>query len=589
MNAVAETADPQPPRPAAARAWRDLADRAVLGWRGPLLAALVVLVSALPGLLFLPPLDRDESRFAQATAQMLETGDFVNIRFQEAARNKKPVGVHWLQAASVAMLSSAEARDIRPYRVPSILGAMLAAAACAWGAAAALGARGGAIAGGVLGASFLLSTEAGVGKTDALLCGAVTLSLAALLRLYLREARPDPALDGGARRERWAFWAGMAAAILLKGPVGPAVAALTLTSLALADRRAGWIAKLGWSWGALLMLLLVGPWAFAITIFTDGAFWTGVVAGDIAPRFSAAREAHGGPPGLHALLSPLLAFPSALILPAAAWAGWTRRQEPAVRFALTWLVSWWMVCELLPTKLAHYPLPAYGALALLAAAAVTGPRIADGARRGGAALSFAAGLLLAVASVAVALRYGDRAAIPAAWVVATLLAAAGTAGGLFLLRERPLRALAAAGVLGVAGHMLLTGWLAPHLVGLWTSKRAAALIAATELDPRDGRIVGPVAAAGYAEPSLVFALGTETELDDDGAGAADALAEGAPALVEQRQEASFRARLIKRGAVARSAGVIVGEDYSAGRSVRLTLWRPVKLAPEVEAAEKDPE
>ena len=53
------------------------------------------------GMLAVPPLDRDESRFAQATAQMLESGDFTVIRFQEEPRFKKPVGIHWLQAASV--------------------------------------------------------------------------------------------------------------------------------------------------------------------------------------------------------------------------------------------------------------------------------------------------------------------------------------------------------------------------------------------------------------------------------------------------------------------------------------------------------
>jgi hypothetical protein len=106
------------------------------------------------------------------------------------------------------------------------------------------------------------------------------------------------------------------------------------------------------------------------------------------------------------------------------------------------------------------------------------------------------------------------------------------------------------------------------------------LIATADLDPRAGRIVGPVAAAGYAEPSLVFALGTETELDDTGAGAADALAEGAPALVEQRQDKAFRERLARLGAVAQAAGEVGGYDYSTGKSVRLTLWRPVKLAAE---------
>ena len=52
-------------------------DRFIAGWRGPLLAALVALLAGLPALMLLPPLDRDESRYAQATSQMLETGDYV--------------------------------------------------------------------------------------------------------------------------------------------------------------------------------------------------------------------------------------------------------------------------------------------------------------------------------------------------------------------------------------------------------------------------------------------------------------------------------------------------------------------------------
>src|ERR1700712_5735552 len=134
--------------------------RASRGWRGPALAALIAFLAGLPGLLAVPPLDRDESRFAQATAQMLETGDFTVIRYQEEPRFKKPVGIHWLQAASVSLLSSAEAREIWAYRIPSLLGAMLAAAARAWGAGAFFGAPAGLLAGAMLGTTFLLSTEA---------------------------------------------------------------------------------------------------------------------------------------------------------------------------------------------------------------------------------------------------------------------------------------------------------------------------------------------------------------------------------------------------------------------------------------------
>src|SRR5258708_196082 len=51
----------------------------------------------LPGFFNIPPIDRDEARFAQATKQMVETSDFVDIRFQDDVRYKKPVGVYWLQ------------------------------------------------------------------------------------------------------------------------------------------------------------------------------------------------------------------------------------------------------------------------------------------------------------------------------------------------------------------------------------------------------------------------------------------------------------------------------------------------------------
>src|SRR5258708_7304412 len=67
------------------------------GIRPYALLCLLCLVLYAPGLAAIPPLDRDEARFAQATRQMVETGDFVRIRFQDEGRNKKPVGIYWLQ------------------------------------------------------------------------------------------------------------------------------------------------------------------------------------------------------------------------------------------------------------------------------------------------------------------------------------------------------------------------------------------------------------------------------------------------------------------------------------------------------------
>src|SRR5687768_13670913 len=44
---------------------------------------LVCLVAFLPGFFNIPPIDRDEARFAQATKQMIESGDYIDIRYQD--------------------------------------------------------------------------------------------------------------------------------------------------------------------------------------------------------------------------------------------------------------------------------------------------------------------------------------------------------------------------------------------------------------------------------------------------------------------------------------------------------------------------
>ena len=57
-----------------------------------------------------PVLDRDEARYAQATKQMIETGNYSSIKFQEQLRSKKPTGIYWLQSVSVNIFS-ADNRD----------------------------------------------------------------------------------------------------------------------------------------------------------------------------------------------------------------------------------------------------------------------------------------------------------------------------------------------------------------------------------------------------------------------------------------------------------------------------------------------
>jgi len=530
------------------------------GWRGPILAAVVALLAVLPGLVALPPLDRDESRFAEASAQMLETGDFVSPKFQETPRFKKPAGIYWLQAAAVRVFSHVEDRQIWAYRIPSLLGAMMAAAACAWGAAAFARPGSAFLAGALLGSTFLLSTEGAVAATDAVLAGSVTLAMASLGRLYFA-ARDGPAAG---RLAKILFWLAVTLSIAVKGPIGPMIVVLTLAALAIWDRKAGWIRSLGWGWGAILILAVIGPWAMAITVASDGAFWSGAVGGDLASKLAGGDDGHGAPPGFHMLLAPLLMFPATFLLPAAAVIAWRGRSEPAIRFALCWLIPAWLVFEATPTKLAHYPLPLYGAVAWLMARSLAEPadRAPQPIVRGvGAALMMVAAIAFAAIGPIAVGRLNGGVSMPVALAAAALYLAAGAAGAGLLSKDEAVKAALWAGALAILAHGLIAGVVAPSLKPLWLSSRAAKALEAAGASPRQGVVPGPVAVVGYEEPSLVFLLGADTELGDADDGA-DAIADGRPVIVESRQLPAFRLALARQGLDVQRIGEGAGLDYS---------------------------
>lgn len=546
-------------------------DRLIAGWRGPALAALIALVAGLPGLLLLPPLDRDESRFAEGAAQMLESGDYINIRFQDEARWNKPVGAYWLQAAAVSAVSSVEARDISAYRLPSLLGAMLAATACAWAGMALFGARPGVLAGAALGATFLLSTEAGIAQADAVLCGAVTLALAALSRIYLRVRageRPD-------RRHKLLFWLGLGLAILVKGVTGLLVVGLTIAVLSAWDRDLRWLRRLGWGWGLPLLALIIGPWTLAITIATDGEVWRSA-ASDLTGVAAGAGRTERGFPGMALLLSPLLMFPAVLLAPAALVAGWTRRNEPAIRFLLCWLIPAWLLFELAPVRTWHGVLPTFGALALLIAAALGRP-IDRRAKWAGVVLAAVGAFAVSGFVIYGLTEFGS----PAAQALAAL-SVAGAIGavaiGAFLLLNRAGKAALAAAIgFGLISHGALAAAMS-QMRPLTLSPQVRDALATADLLPSQGQATGPIAITGYHEPSFVFLTGRDTELTD-AVGAARALSEGRPAVVEAADADAFAVATAQLGASGRIAGVVSGYNYSTGEPVSLTLYAPRPVAP----------
>jgi 4-amino-4-deoxy-L-arabinose transferase-like glycosyltransferase len=543
------------------RRWSD-------GWRPYALLPLLCLALYLPGIAALPPLDRDEARFAQATRQMLESHDFLRIRFQDEARNKKPAGIYWLQAAAVAALSDAESSAIWPYRLPSLIGAG-AAVLLSFALGSALVGRAAALTGAALLASALgVVVEAHLAKTDAVLLATVAAAQGALGTVYLRARRGD-------RMAPWPwallFWAAQGAGLLVKGPITPLLGLLTAAALSLVDRDARWLKGLRPLWGVPLMLAIAAPWFIAITAATHGAFLDESVGHDLAGKLLGAQEAHGAWPGYYLLLLAATFWPGSLVLgPALAWA-WQQRQAPAERFLIAWIVPFWLVLELVPTKLPHYILPAYPALALLA---------------GRALLALGEGALTRR-------RWLDGITIALWGIVSLALASAlaflpGRLGPGFF----PVGLIAAAILLNLGGWLVVAAWrggpalsltvvalaiivmaptfqlIAPGLDRLWLSREAAGMVARYH-PPKDA----PVVAVGYREPSLVFLLGTETRfLAPDAAAHYITEARGAAALVSDRDAAAFRSALEARGWEARALESVDGLDYSNGQHMRLTLY-----------------
>ena len=214
---------------------------------GVLLA--VALLCFLPGFFSTPPIDRDEARFTQATKQMVESGDYVDIRFQDEVRYKKPVGIYWLQAGVVKAASALGFRravtTIWLYRVPSLIGAIGAVLLTYWAALAFVPRRAALLAGLMMASCVLLGIERLIAKTDAMLLMTVVAAMGAMARAYLpKRARRGwmPSANAG-----WlpaVFWTALAAGVLLKGPLIVMVVGLAALALIVVDRSARWLLAL---------------------------------------------------------------------------------------------------------------------------------------------------------------------------------------------------------------------------------------------------------------------------------------------------------------------------------------------------------
>jgi 4-amino-4-deoxy-L-arabinose transferase-like glycosyltransferase len=320
----------------------------------------------------LPLIDRDEPRFAEASREMLERGDYVVPYFNNQFRFDKPPLAYWAQAASYRIFGE---NDFAA-RFPSTIAAALAALSIfAWGLR--IGGNRVGFWGAII---FTLSLQtflhAKGAVADMWLVLFVTIAHWAGYEL-LRErfTSSDQTSNIGHQTFHWwfLFYFSLALGFLAKGPIAW-TPLLTIGSTLLFARDSQLARRFKFARGILLTLAIVSLWGVPALIRTHGEFFTVGIGRHVIGRSFGAMEGHGANSvGVYLLLLPfyfvtvfLSFFPWSIKLPSFVRRIWSNRDK-IDNYLVAGAALIFIVFTLVKTKLPHYTLPAFPLLALLLA------------------------------------------------------------------------------------------------------------------------------------------------------------------------------------------------------------------------------
>ncbi len=327
---------------------------------------LLIIFCLLPlfsGISSIPPLDRDESRFAQSSYQMLHNNDYINIKFQDEIRAKKPAGIYWLQAFSAKIFGS---ENILSYRIPSLIAAFICIAVIWYFSKSIFGRDSSELITLLFASNILFVTEAHIGKTDTFLLSTICLQQLLLFLIYLNKN-----LNFYSKYVLPSFmWFFISIGILIKGPVSILIFCLTISSFAILQRNVSIFFKIKPLIGIIVICLIVLPWVILIQSSTNGLFFQKAIMEDFFAKLISGQESHFGYPGYYLLITPLILWPIASFLPISVLFILKNKRNLAIKFLLCWIIPFWIIIEFVPTKLFHYPLPIIPAIVMIIAASI---------------------------------------------------------------------------------------------------------------------------------------------------------------------------------------------------------------------------
>ena len=584
-------------------------------------AGIVLLVLCcsvyLPGTFRVPPIDRDEARFAQASRQMFESvalpaalqdpalhdGGLLIPKVQSKPRLNKPPLIYWAQSASAFFFTAGNPENdaIWMYRIPSALFATIAVFATWRLGCRAFDPRVGFAGAALLAVSPMLVWDAHQARADQLLLACTTATMWMLYETLARAQKPTRP-----RLYPILFWIALALGILAKGPITPMIAALAVLAYCFKSRNFRQLRALMPVSGLIITAVILAPWIIGVvrTIGFD-TYWD-IVFGETIGRSGSAKEGHSGPPGYHLILLVPLFWPGVLLTAisiiraikrAQGGAAFltideqTERITPPLRvrtmaalrsifapaqgrraelFLLAWIIPSWIVFELIATKLPHYTLPLYPPIALLTARGLlqAASRALDGVDSFSAMLGHKiwlgiGAILCAGLPLTIAIPFGSWPTKAAGALTAIL--------SLVLLwrawRRLTMLQFGGAQFLSVAAIIVTfagtLGVLMPAADGLWISPKLIDIIRAHD----DGQ-TRPIAAVGYHEDSLVFLTRGRLQKIDD----AHAWVRKNPRGLLIAEPGELDTTKIQSPTLT-EVGRVRGYNYSRGRLTDLIIYR----------------
>lgn len=353
-----------------------------------------------------PLIDRDEPRFAEASREMIEGGDYVVPHFNNQLRLDKPPLAYWAQVASFRIFGE---NDFAARFPSAIAAALVAVLILAWGRR--IGAERDAWWAAII---FTLSLQtflhAKAAVADMWLVLFVTIAHWAGWRLLERNDPRDIANDLTSQRFNdlaissrgawWIFYISLALGFLAKGPIAwtPLLTVATMKYFYRDEQLASCFKFIR---GIVLTFAIVALWGIPALIQTHGEFLRIGIGRHVIGRSFIAMESHGSNSlGIYLLLLPFYFvtifasfFPWSIKLPSLARKLWKNRDRTDV-YLLCGIGVIFIIFTLIKTKLPHYTLPALPLLALLAARHIESERFLK------SAATFAVCLYLALAFAA---------------------------------------------------------------------------------------------------------------------------------------------------------------------------------------------